>query len=466
MDATAIAENIKKGEFSALEVLEEAINKAEAVNPSLNFLSEKMYERARNKAQQAATDAPFFGVPYLIKDMFDIQGTVTSFGSRVGLIAPPAPKTFTSVVALEKAGLNLFGKTTLGEFGFLPTTESIRYGITRNPWNPDYTAGGSSGGTSAAVAAGVVPMSDAADGGGSIRIPSSICGLVGLKPSRDRIIGDYPNTTGINLIAQHCLSRTVRDSANLLAAVERTGDDKVYDPVGKVTTPLNQKLKVGFHLNGLHHQASDNVQKVVVNALKTLEDLGHSIEETDWTFNTSEFIQAFGAIWAQGAMNAVDAITQVTTTLNKPIDDFLEPYTIAMADLAREVPPEHFLKALETLKKVSFDYYKWFDNYDVIVSPVLLTKPVEVGKIDGTISIQTLTERVQKFADFTMVENATGVPSISLPLGWSDDGLPIGVQISAPLANEQVLLELAFLFEEAMPWRDKKPKIWAPNLIN
>lgn len=459
-DATELAKNIEDGEITPEEALDHVIDNIEKTLPDLNFLTDTMYEQAKARAKEPLGAGIFAGVPYLLKDMHDVEGTVTGFSSRLRHYTPPAAQSSSFVKSLEGVGLNICGKTTLGEFGFLPTTESIAHGITRNPWDITYSSGGSSGGAGAAVAAGVLPIADAADGGGSIRIPASVCGLVGLKPSRGRMKYDLPSSTGTSFVVQHCLSRTVRDTANYFAAMESPASISPYETIGLVNSALNRPIKIGYHLAGLRHAPNPEVAQTVHNSLQALEGLGHNIEETDWPFSPEQFLTAFGAIWVQSVSHAVAAVKAGVGPFGLNIEDVLEPYTLQLAATAQGVPDSAFDAALQGLKQCEVDYENWFNDFDVIVSPVLLTPSVKAGTLDGTGSLEDITEKNARFADYTMVENATGGTAISLPLGQSSDGLPIGVQFSAKPGGEKLLLEIAFLMEELMPWKDRKPAIW------
>src|ERR1700678_3935095 len=246
-DATELAAMIRRKDITALEAVDDAIARAEAMQPKLNFLVTPLFEQARVRAKAGGLSGPFAGVPYLIKDMYDIAGIPTRWGARFTEVAPIPTASCAQVKAFEAAGLVLIGKSALGEFGWLPTTEPLTFGPTRNPWDLTRTPGGSSGGSAAAVAAGVLPMADAADGGGSIRIPASACGLFGMKPSRRRLIGDqHPAGGGIELTVEHCVSRSVRDSAAPVAAMECTGTDAARPPIGAVTGPAKRRLRVGY----------------------------------------------------------------------------------------------------------------------------------------------------------------------------------------------------------------------------
>ncbi len=454
-DATALAGAIRSGACTAAEVLEETIRRAEAADRDLNLFSERLYERAHRRLAQPL-EGPFAGVPYVIKDMFDLAGTVTGYGSRLRQVAPPATTTDEMIDALEAAGFVIIAKTTLGEFGYLPTTESLAHGVTRNPWNRQHSPGGSSGGSAAAVAAGVVFAADAADGGGSIRIPAACCGLFGLKPSRHRMIGRFPSSTPVDLVVHHGITRTVRDSANLLAATERTGPDRRYPPVGRVTGPGTERLRVGVVRSGLSGRLpTDEVAAAVDDTAALLAGLGHSVRSTGWPFDGHRFLADFATVWVVGARAVNDSVAHLLGP--DACATYLEPYTQALGDAAEGMTEPDVDRALAGLRAAAAAYEEWFGELDVILSPVVMRTAVPVGFIDGTVEAGTLTERVAAFADVTMVHNAVGAPAMSVPAAMSTEGLPIGVHLAAAIGEERRLLELAFELEASRPWAGWRP---------
>jgi len=460
MDATGLASLIRRGEMTALEAVDAAAARIEALQPKLNFLVADTFERARDRARAGALTGPFAGVPYLIKDMFDVVGSVTRYGARFSAVLPPATAQSAMIDALEKAGLILIGRSALGEFGFLPTTEPLAFGPTRNPWNLNHTPGGSSGGAAAAVASGAVPMADAADGGGSIRIPASACGLFGLKPSRGRMVGDQMPAAGFDLTVQHALTRSVRDSAALFALTERTGEVTILPPVGAVTAPSSRRLRVGVLPRGLHGRTPDpRVQAGVDAATRLLESLGHSVRPSDWPVDGETLAADFAALWTNAALEVTRLISAVS---GRDADETqLEPFTLAMAAQARAAGPEALEAARSRLLGVAVAYERGFADVDVILSPVLLTPPVPIGHIVGDLPVETMFERLWGFADYTVLHNVAGAPAMSVPLHWTDSGLPVGLQFAAKAGDERTLFELAFELEAAQPWADRRPPVFA-----
>jgi amidase len=460
-DAVEIAGRIRRKEVSALEVTEKAVRDAEALQDRLGFLVTSDFDRAIDKARrldagQADRTGPFAGVPFLVKDLDDYVGLPTRSGSRAMLRNPPAKTQDGYVDCFDKAGLIVIGKSATPEYGFLPTTEPVGFGPTRNPWNLAHSSGGSSGGAAAATAAGVTPFAHASDGGGSIRIPASNCGLFGLKPSRGRMILGRPAQRGVDLSVYHCVSHSVRDSAVLLAATERGGADAVFPAVGLVTSPSKRRLRVGLVTETmLGAQPAPEVRAAAENAAKLMASLGHEVEPTRWPVDGAAYAQDFLALWASGAAELADAVAQAIG--RRPDDSVLEPFTLAMAELVHQMPAGGLQKAVANLNAAGQAYDRWFERYDVIVSPVLGAPPAPLGWVAGTVDIPTLTERLNSYVGYTTLHNVAGAPSMSVPLHWTADGLPVGVQFAGRAGSEKMLLELAFQLEAAQPWAWRKP---------
>lgn len=451
---------IRKRQISALEAVDLAIGRAEALQPKLNFLVTPMFERARARAKAGGQTGPFAGVPFLVKDLNDVKGVPTRYGSRVNLKNPAAESQEPYIDAFEKAGLIFIGKSATPEYGFLPTTEPVAFGPTHNPWNLARSSGGSSGGSAAAVAAGVVPFAHANDGGGSIRIPSANCGLFGLKPSRGRMIPGRPSSRALDIAVEHCVTRSVRDSATLFAATEQTQAGAPLAPVGLVAGPDKRRLKVGLIVVTLTGGPPDpEVRVATEEAAKLLEALGHHVEPARWPVDGVRFGQDFTTLWASGAAALVDGVAKHIG--RRPDETMLEPFTLAMADLVRQLPPGGLDKAVANLKADSAAYDRWFDAYDVIVSPVLGKPPVELGYVAPTVDMPTLIERLTGYVGYTTLHNVAGAPAMSVPLHWTPDGLPVGVQFAARAGQERTLFQLAYELERARPWAGRHPPLWA-----
>ena len=455
LDATATAELVRNQELKPSEAVEAAIARAEESQPELNFLVTDMFDRARDRA--AACDGPFAGVPFLVKDMFDVEGVPTRWGARFGAFLPAAAKNSPQVDAFESAGLVVIGKSALGEIGYLPTTEPLATGPTANPWDTSLSPGGSSGGAAAAVAAGVVPVADAADGGGSIRIPASACGLFGLKPSRDRLVGEQSPAAGYPLTVEHCLSRTVRDSAAIFAAMEA---DRL-PRVGHVEGPSNRRLRVGLLTASLGgKRPSPEVADAVASTASLLGELGHQVAEAAYAFDTAPVMADFSVLYASSALGVRDLVAGVIG--GEPDESLLEPFTLAMAAVAAALPDGALEATKDRLHALSGPYAASFETYDVLMSPVMLTTPVPTGHIAGDTPFDLLVERLGEYVDYTVLHNIVGAPAMSVPLWWTPGGVPVGLQFAAPVGGERTLFELAYELELARPWADRRPPAGPP----
>ncbi|OSZ63591.1 hypothetical protein CAP40_17855 [Sphingomonas sp. IBVSS2] len=466
MDATALAEAIRTRRIHPVEALDAAIARAEAVLPDINCFSEKLYDRARKQALATKRfSAPFAGVPFLVKDEEDLAKTHVHFGSRLDKVTPIAKHDGPMAAAIGQAGFNAFARTTMSEFGALPTVETLAYGITRNPWALDHTPGGSSGGSAAAVAAGIVPMAHAADGAGSIRIPASNCGLVGLKPSRGRVPDAPGHLAQLDLTEPLCVSRTVRDTANFLAAVE-IGRGGVYPPVGRVEGPSTRRLRVGLLISGLGGALPDKEALMALDATyKVLSGLGHQVKEVKWPFDTKAFLADFTQIYLLEGAQLKRYLLSATKLDAQHLAELIEPASAAIGAMGDLIPPASADQALGRVSGYAKGYYGVFDKVDVLMSPVLLKPPVKIGEINGSLPLDMLASRLNAYADYTMVQNAFGGPAISLPAHWTAEGLPIGVQFAGRLGDERTLLELAFELEQAAPWAKRRPPLWAPARV-
>ncbi|MDQ0465784.1 amidase [Caulobacter ginsengisoli] len=454
-DATDLAAQIRSGKISAVEAVETAIRNAEALQPKLNFIVNSCFDRALDAAKKGGQTGPFAGVPFLIKDLHDYAGLPTRSGSRSGYNAAPAAKSEPLVEAYERAGFIVIGKSASPEFGYLPTTEPLAFGPTHNPWNPGRSSGGSSGGAAAAVASGVIPIAHASDGGGSIRIPASCCGLFGLKPSRGRMIGAKTEFDVTDISVQHAETRTVRDSALLFAATENPSGPLA--PIGPVLGPSKRRLKVGMILKTVGGEDPDEaVAAAFYDTAKLLKAMGHGVKAAAWPV-TGAFTQDFLTLWAAGA--AADAAA-VSKAAGRPADETLmEPFSLAMAQMVAKAPPGTVEAAIGRLTQVVADFDKWISQYDVVVSPVLAKPPVPLGYVSGDVKFEELSARLTHYVGYTPLENVAGAPAMSVPLHWTADGLPVGVHFIARRGQERTLFELAYALEAAQPWAHRKPPI-------
>ena len=462
-DATEMADRIRKGQMSAAEAVQTAIDRAEALQGRLNFLVNSDFDRALAKARAGTPPGPFGGVPFLVKDLYDYVGLPTRNGSASGFLAPgPATSQEPIFDAFDRAGLITIGKSATPEYGFLPTTEPVVFGPTRNPYDPSRSSGGSSGGAAVAVAAGVVPVAQASDGGGSIRIPASCCGVFGLKPSRGRMVGTHEETRVSDLSVKHVLTRSVRDSAAFFALTEDAAPGSRFPPVGLVAGPGKRKLRVGYLLaNGSGHSPSPEVVRATQASADLVARLGHHVEPVALPYDGAQFIQDFLLLWASGAAELAGALRQAT---GRKVDErLLDPFTLGMATMAAQAPAGAVGQAIQRLEANALAYDTWFvaRQLDVVLSPVLSSAPPPLGEVGPAVPFDVLVARLIEYVGYTPIHNVAGAPSMSVPLNWTETGLPIGTMFSARRGAERTLFELAYQLEAARPWAAHIPPIHA-----
>ena len=452
LDGIGVAEKIRDRQFTAVEAIDAAIARAQKLQPQINFLVTDMFQRARDEAARAPSGT-FGGVPTLVKDLLDVKGVVSKYGCRAFAQAPPAQTQSKYADAIYAAGLVPIGKSTTPEFGFTATTEPLLTGPTRNPWKLDHSSGGSSGGAAAAVAAGVVPIAHASDGGGSVRIPASCCGLVGLKVSRGREISDGQDQGPVPISVNNCVSRTVRDTAAWLVAMQRTGADQVYAPVGLIAGPSQRRLKIGLQIQNL--LGADPDSEIAAEAAtwgEALKVLGHEVREFRAPINGRQFTDAFILYWAGAALQTRESVRKLAP--NVPLEQLFEPLTLGLADHAQKKGPAAMAHAVAALIQAQHAYAGMFPGIDVMLTPTLAKPPVPLGELAPTQPFEKFLS-ITDYVAYTPLINAAGAAAISLPLGWSATGLPIGAHFCAKAGDEQTLLELAFELEQARPWKDR-----------
>jgi amidase len=456
MDAVGMEAAIRRKQVTPRELVDAAIARIEAVNPKLNAVVTESFDKARARAQTKLPDGPLAGVPYLIKDLNDVKGERTTNGSRLTAKVIATANGTISDRVLE-AGMIILGKTNTPEFGLMASTESLLLGPCRNPWNTDYSTGGSSGGAAAAVASGMVPAAHASDGGGSIRIPASCCGLFGLKPStgRMRLVGLEREPAGISV--ENCVSRTVRDSATIFALSEDTSTNAPLKPVGFVSGPSKQRLKIAFSMVGdTGKEPHPDIRAAVEATAKLCRNLGHDIVLAKSPVDAEHFTDAFLTVWASGP---ADLVKLAKSQKLKP-EDVLEPWTLGLAEFYAKKPKNALAQSLAYFRTVEAQIAEFFTEYDAWLTPVLSTPPPRLGEQAPTVPFATLYDRIVGYATYTPVHNAGGTPAMSVPLGMSANGLPIGSQFAAAKGNEALLYALAYELEQAQPWAAKHPPIW------
>ena len=485
-DAVGTAELITKGEASATEVVDAAISRIEASNEKLNAVIFERFEKARDEAARAA-DGPFAGVPLLLKDLGvgAMAGEPFCSGSK-GYRGHQAPHSSEWVERMLAAGFVVLGRTNTPELGILPTTEPDEFGPSRNPYDTTRTTGGSSGGSAAAVAAGMVPVAGAGDGGGSIRIPASCCGLFGLKPSRGRTpVGPADSEVWSGFNVDHVLTRSVRDSAAILDAVagHYIGDlhatPKPERPFAEEVGAKVGTLDVVISTDPLLPSAGVDPEciRAVEETAHVLEDLGHRVHWKTPSFDGQRFASLFLRVVAA---NTAAAIRRAKSDFGIELGPKnLEEATVLLGKLGEALSAGEYLEALAGLRQMGREIQRFTGDYDVILQPTLATPPQPLGFLDSP-KLQSLGEaflarvpsgallrqpkvldmlssEVYSFIPWTPVYNVTGQPSMSVPMSWTEAGLPVGVMFTAAIYREDLLFRLGSQLSTACPWEDSWP---------
>ncbi|MCA1008739.1 amidase [Rhodococcus hoagii] len=448
LDATGVAARIASGEVSSREVVEASIERAELVQGPLNGVQFADYERALRQAGSPRTGV-FAGVPTIVKDNVDVAGLPTGQGSAA-FTPTPARRNSDFVDQFLSTGAVSIGKSRLPEFGFSASTEYEHADPVRNPWNPEYSAGASSGGSAALVAAGALPFAHANDGGGSIRIPAAACGLVGLKPTRGRTVADATDKTmPIRIISQGVVTRSVRDSARFYAAAERYYRNPKQPPIRLVEGPGSARLRIGVIVDSVTGVPTDDETRKSVQATADLLDsLGHHVEEATLPVDAT-FMNDFRLYWGFLSFAVLTGGKRMfgpsfdrtgTDNLSRGLDAL---YRKHLAQTPR---------MLYRLRRTAHTYSRMFRNYDVVLSPVVSHTTPKIGYLSPAQDFDALLERLVNYAAFTPLNNATGGPAISLPLHQTSTGLPLASHFSANHGDERTLLELAYELEAAKPW--------------
>jgi len=461
-DGLGLAQLVKQGAVTPLELLEAALARIALHNPALNAVVTPLYDAARAEIARGLPAGPFQGVPFLVKELVaSVAGAATTASSR--LYANNMPAADSEIVArLRRAGLVIAGKTNSPEFGLSPVTESLLYGVTRNPWNTELSPGGSSGGAAAAVASGMVPLAHATDGGGSIRIPASCCGLFGLKPTRARITAGPEGGEGLSGLAhQHVVSRSVRDSAALLDAIAGPMPGDPYQAVPPERPFLDEvgrapgRLRVAFAKTAPTGVPVDPACIAAVeDAARLCEQLGHHVEESSPDYDAAAVERGFEMVFAANTMANIARATGGAL----PDRDLVEPLTYALAELGRAPSAADYILNLQALQRQSRRIAGFFERYDVWLTPTLAQTPRPHGYFDiRSGDTRDWMAKLAAYLPFTYPFNVTGQPAASVPLHWTADHVPIGVQFAARSGEEGLLLRLCAQLEAARPWFQRRP---------
>jgi amidase len=479
-DAIGLAELVRTGAVSARELIDTAIARAEAVDRAINAIVLKDYQAARNRASRdngrALGKGPLAGVPYLIKDLgAEVAGLRMAMGSRH--FQHYTPREDSPVVTrARQAGLNIFGKTNTPEIGQMPYTEPELFGPARNPWGLDYSPGGSSGGAAAAVAAGILPLAHAADGGGSIRIPASCCGLFGMKPSNDLL--PYPGSVASGLSVDHAVSRSVRDSALLLDLTLPSGtESRTF--LNAASEPC-KPLRIGYITEPQFAASlSTDVWTALGDAARLAESLGHHVEPASFALDFGAIAHAFLVMWSVAIEDIVLNAERISGQTPRRRD--FEVATWTMAHIGRKIGERDLPAALELQRQVKVKMAGLMTRYDVLLTPTLASAPIKVGEKQPTgferfqmrvltafpfepLVQRMLSESAKKAFDWagcTELFNLTGQPAMSVPLYWNPRGLPIGVQFAGRVGEDATLFRLAAQLETARPWFNRRPALMA-----
>lgn len=483
-DALGLAALVKKGDITPEELVDVAIQRIASENPKINAVIHRRFEEARAEARKVGHNLPFAGVPFLIKDLgMEVKGMPMCTGSR-GYKDYVSEQDSFAVTKMKSAGLLILGKTNTPEFGITPFTEPELFGPTHNPWNLNYSPGGSSGGSAAAVAAGMVPFATANDGGGSIRIPASCCGLFGLKPTRGRVSwSSLEGEMWSGAAVENCVSRSVRDSAAYLDVIQGAapGDPYVIPPprrpyLEEVQTAPG-KLRIGYtsgHTMGF--PVDPACEQALKNAVELLWSEGHIVEEVALPYHREDLSDAFLTVVAGELAGEIGVMAQYLGRAVTPGD--VEPNTFAFYLLGRSFSAADYTFAKRKWGEISRRIAGFHEQYDLLLTPTLAKRPIRTGSLGPSAAekrmiavintlrlgsaikatIQSLADKVYDYIPWTPLANLTGQPSMSVPLYWTEEeNLPVGVMFTARWGEEDLLYRLAGQLEKASPWQHKFP---------
>jgi amidase/6-aminohexanoate-cyclic-dimer hydrolase len=464
-DALGLAAWVRDGEVSATELLEAAVSRVEARDPALNAVVIRAFEEGRKAIEAGLPDGPFRGVPWLLKDLYAAwKGVRLTNGSR--FFSDNVPDREIELVArYRRAGLVCFGRTSSPEFGITTTTESLLFGQTRNPWNLAHSAGGSSGGAAAVVAAGILPAAHASDGGGSIRIPASCCGLFGMKPTRARVpSGPFVGEGWSGMSTAHAVTRSVRDSAALLDVCQGPANGDPYWAPPPARPYLEEmgadpgRLRIALQTRAFNDVAVDpECERAARDAATLCRSLGHEVEEAELRIDREEMGRATQVLIAS---NLHASLQERVEELGREFTaDDIEPMTMMMVEAVKGATSTEYARSLRVIHGLGRRGSAFLEGYDVLLTPTMATPPLPLGRVALTrTDLPGLMGDLARTVGFTQLFNASGHPAMSVPLAWSESGLPLGVQFAGRFGDEATLYRLAAQLEAAQPWFGKRPE--------
>jgi amidase len=465
-DAVGLAELVRQKHVTAGELLDEAIARTAKVDPEINAVVVKHYDYAARQIEKGLPDGPFTGVPFLLKDLDLLEGTRTTSGASVNKDFVPDHNSTLTQRFLE-TGVAIFGKSSSPEFGLVPTTETRLFGPTRNPWNLAHSSGGSSGGAAAVVAARIIPVAHASDGGGSIRIPASACGVFGMKPSRARNPSGPDRGEGwAGFSTAHVVSLSVRDSAVMMDAIHGPEPWSPYvapapeRPFSQEVARDPGRLRISFTDKSPYGEAIDpEIAAAVRDTARLLEDLGHHVEERAPTLAADPAVLMTTIVGGNTGLT----VRLLEQRIGRAVTgDDLEVLTLASAHNAQNITSTDYIAAQLAAFQISRGVAIFFEACDVFLSPTLCTPPIKIGEINTMSDDPShIAPILRRYMPGTSMFNMSGQPAMSVPLAWNKAGLPLGMMFAARLGDEATLFRLAGQLERVRPWKDTRPPVCA-----
>jgi amidase len=441
---------VRTGEISQEELIEAAILRIDALDPSIGAVSHRAFDMARERARRATPVSALAGAPSLVKDSLEFPGMPARAGSRSRSDAH-STSMYPFIERYDRAGLIPVGKSSMPEFGLMGTTEPLHYGPTRNPWALDRSAGGSSGGATAAVACGMVPLAHSSDAAGSIRIPASACGVFGFKPSRGMNVRARATHLVDDVLCSDVLvSRSVRDAAWSFAIARPQQEPP------PARDPRLPRLRIALVIAGLDGAAPDpEVAAAIRNTATLCERLGHRVEQVRWPVDGPDTMRAIQVLWGYLGLDVVHSVRAAAG--GRELSDLLEPYTLNLGAWGAQLTARDLERAYASMSSTAQALAAFHEHYDVLLSPVVSEPPTRLGQLAPTQPFNALMTGMFAFMNYTPLQNIAGTPAMSIPLETSKEGLPLGSMFAAGRDRDELLFALAYELEEAHPWKDRWP---------